>query len=45
MSHLVLEGGATVLLTEALEEDLDIVSRQRLKRSGTLLDLELIEQP
>jgi hypothetical protein len=45
MSHLVLEGGAAVVLAKALEEDLDIVSRQRLKRSEAIIDLELIKKP
>jgi hypothetical protein len=34
-----------VLVAKALEEDLDVVRRKRLKRSGAIIELELIEKP
>jgi len=45
MGDGVLEGGATVLVAQALEEDLDIVRRQRLKSRRALLEPDLSEKP
>gem|GEM_PF-5169074 len=41
----VLEGGATVLVAKAREEDLDVVRLKRLKGRRALLAPDLIEQP
>jgi hypothetical protein len=45
MGDVVLEGITTVLVAKALEEDFDVVRRQRLKSCRALIELELIKKP
>jgi hypothetical protein len=45
MGDLVLEGGATVMVAEALDEVLDIAYRQHLKSRRARVVPDMVEKP
>jgi hypothetical protein len=45
MGDVVLEGGATMLVAKALEEDLDVMCRKYLESRQALIEPDLVEKP